>query len=129
MALEPDKKDRGYQYGRLLAVLEKAERDTYSKEEKREPKAICMMGAFTRNPRHVGRILTERVKATYFRRLSPGMRTYYSKIIDHIWSILSELPDENRPLEDSYLFGYSLQKNALYTKKQEADQEGTEESL
>ena len=42
MALEPEKQDRSYQYGRLLAVLEKAERDTYSSDETREPNAIRM---------------------------------------------------------------------------------------
>ena len=35
MALEPEKKDRSYQYGRLLAVLEKAERDTFDTDEKK----------------------------------------------------------------------------------------------
>ena len=40
MALEKEKKDRSYQYGRLLAVLEKAERDTYGVDEDREA-AIC----------------------------------------------------------------------------------------
>ena len=40
MALEPQKKDVSYQYGRLLAVFEKLERDTYDPNEQREPNAI-----------------------------------------------------------------------------------------
>ena len=36
MMLDPKKKDLSYQFGRLLAVLEKAERDTYEDKETRE---------------------------------------------------------------------------------------------
>ena len=43
MALEPGKQDRSYQFGRLLAVMEKVERDTYTDNENREPNAIRQM--------------------------------------------------------------------------------------
>ena len=125
MSLEPEKKDRSYQFGRLLAVLEKAERDTYSGTEKREPKAMCMQQAFTRRPMHTSRLLIEHVKRCYFRKLKPGMRTMYSKLIDQIMETVSSLPDADKPLEDTYLFGYSLQKNDLYKKKKE-DEQGEE---
>ena len=38
MALEPEKKDLSYQYGRLLAVFEKIERDTYDNKEHQKTK-------------------------------------------------------------------------------------------
>ena len=50
MALEPEKKDRSYQFGRLLAVMEKAERDTYDSGEGREPNAIRLQSIFCQRP-------------------------------------------------------------------------------
>lgn len=126
MSLEPEKKDRSYQFGRLLAVLEKAERDTYSGAEKREPKAMCMQQAFTRRPMHTSRLLIEHVKRCYFRKLKPGARVMYSRLIDQIMETVSGLPDADKPLEDTYLFGYSLQKNDLYKKREEKQEEKAE---
>ena len=126
MSLEPEKKDRSYQFGRLLAVLEKAERDTYSGTEKREPKAMCMQQVFTRRPMHTSRLLIEHVKRCYFRKLKPGARVMYSKLIDQVMETVSGLPDTDKPLEDTYLFGYSLQKNDLYKKREEKQEEKAE---
>ena len=84
MALEKEKKDRSYQYGRLLAVLEKAERDTYGVEEDREPNAMRMQSIFTQRPQYASRMIWEQVKRGYYRRLSNGQRTYYEKLIGQI---------------------------------------------
>ena len=116
MALEKEKKDRSYQYGRLLAVLEKAERDTYGVDEDREPNAIRMQSVFTQRPQYASRMIWEQVKRGYYRRLSIGQRTYYEKLIGQIMEQISEYEDEaNKPLEDTYLLGYYLQKNEMYT--------------
>ena len=40
MTLDYENKDRSYLFGRLLAVIEKAERSTFSRDEDREPNAI-----------------------------------------------------------------------------------------
>lgn len=50
MELDKSRADRSYQYGRLLAVLEKVERDTYDKDESREPNAIRLQTMFRRRP-------------------------------------------------------------------------------
>ncbi len=118
MALEKEKKDRSYQYGRLLAVLEKAERDTYGAEEDREPNAMRMQSVFTQRPQYAARMIWEQVKRGYYRRLSNGQRTYYEKLIGQIMEQISEYEEEaNKPLEDTYLLGYYLQKNDMYTSK------------
>lgn len=118
MALEKEKKDRSYQYGRLLAVLEKAERDTYGAEEDREPNAMRMQSVFTQRPQYAARMIWEQVKRGYYRRLSNGQRTYYEKLIGQIMEQISEYEEEaNKPLEDTYLLGYYLQKNEMYTSK------------
>ena len=119
MALEPDKQDRNYQYGRMLAVLEAAERATYDKDEKREPNAIKMMSVFAQRPQYAGRIIWERVKTAYYPKLKPAYRAYYDKLLQDICDMLSAYSaDINRPLGDAYLMGYYLQRKALYPTKE-----------
>lgn len=124
MALEKDKKDRSYQFGRLLAVMEKVERDTYDRDEKREPNAIRMQSVFCERPMYAARIIRDSLNP-YFAKLSPGMRIYYNNLIGEIFGHLSEFDEKdlNRQLEDSYLLGYYLQRSELYTKKESNNEE------
>lgn len=123
VALEPEKKDRSYQYGRLLAVLEKEERDTYSSEEEgRETNAIRIQSVFVKRPQYASRILIEQIKRAYSQRLSARSKVYYEKLIGEIMEQLATFCDElDKPLEDTYLLGYYMQKNALYTKTKEEE--------
>ena len=124
MSLEKDKKDRSYQFGRLLAVMEKVERDTYDREEKREPNAIRMQSVFCERPMYASRIIRDSLNP-YFAKLSTVMRIYYNNLIGEIFERLSEFDEKdlNRQLEDSYLLGYYLQRSELYTKKESNDNE------
>lgn len=129
MALEPDKRDRSYQFGRLLAVLEKAERDTYDKDEKRETNAIRLQPMFVRRPGTTAKTVLEQVKNAYYPRLSVKSRDFYEILIGQIMEQISKCIEEkcdalkpekyDSPLTETYLLGYYLQKNALYTKKQD----------
>lgn len=121
MALEPEKRDRSYQFGRLLAVLEKAERDTYDKDEKRETNAIRLQPMFVRRPGTTAKAVLEQVKNAYYPRLSVKSRNFYEILIGQIMEQISECTEEkyDSPLTETYLLGYYLQKNALYTKKQD----------
>ena len=125
MALEPEKKDISYQYGRLLAVFEKIERDTYDSNEKREPNAIRMQSVFTKRPLHTSRLILEQLKKAYYPKISPSSRTFYDRLISQIFEQISDCPYAEREvtLKDSYLFGYYLQRSALYAKKNETNQE------
>lgn len=125
MALEPEKKDISYQYGRLLAVFEKIERDTYDSDERREPNAIRMQSVFTKRPLHTSRLILEQLKKAYYPKISPSSRTFYDRLISQIFEQISDCPYAEREvtLKDSYLFGYYLQRSALYTKKNETNQE------
>ena len=126
MALEPNKQDVSYQYGRLLAVFEKIERDTYDKDEQREPNAIRMQSVFAKRPRYASRILWEQMKKAYYPRLKPWNRVKYDRLIGEIIEQISNLPqaEHEEALKDTYLFGYYLQKKALYTSdKTENSQE------
>ena len=118
MALDVDKKDRSYQFGRLLAVMEKIEKDTYDAADNRETNAIRMQQKFVQRPFYTTDKVMQKLKSAYLPRLSMGTRVYYDSLIGEIMEKISVFSNElNRPLSESYLLGYYLQKNALYTKK------------
>lgn len=119
LALEPERKDRSYQWGRLLAVMEKAERDTYDASEKRETNAIRMQSVFVQRPGYAFKLIMDQLKNAYYPRLPMGLRTYYERLIGEIMEQLSQFAPEDygKPLTESYLPGYYLQKNAFYIKK------------
>jgi CRISPR-associated protein Csd1 len=119
MALEKDKADISYQFGRLLAVYEKMENDTYSDDNSRITNALKRQTAFRKKPLTEINRLEEWINEAYIRRLSPKIREYYSKLKGEIMDKISEFDDSewNKPLEDTYIMGYYLQRNDLYTSK------------
>lgn len=119
MSLEPGKNDVSYQYGRLLAVFEKIERDTYDKNETREPNAIRMQSLFSKRPKYASRILWEQLKKAYYPKLKPKIKADYDQLISEIVEQISDCQSENREtaLKDSYFMGYYLQRSALYATK------------
>ena len=129
MALEPEKKDRSYQFGRLLAVMEKVERDTYDGSEGREPNAIRMQSIFCQRPMQTANNLEKQLEKAYFPRLRTGSRIWYKNLIGEIMGIISEFSQEewNKPLDATYLMGYYLQRSALYTKKTDNEMEENEQ--
>lgn len=116
MILNLENKDRSYLFGRLLAVLEKAERSTYSHGEDREPNAIRLQSAFVNHPLATWKILENQLNP-YFQRMSAGSRVYYKNLISEITVKLAEQDSEqlNRSLSEMYLIGYYLQRATLYS--------------
>ena len=125
MALDSSKQDRSYQFGRLLAVMEKVERDTYTDNENREPNAIRQMSVFCRRPMYVAANLEKQLEQPYLPRLRLGSRVFYKNMIGQIMEEIDKFPENqrNRPLEPSYLMGYYLQRSALYQKKENEQNE------
>lgn len=129
MSLEKDKKDRSYQFGRLLAVFEKIESDALSdkKDENkkiRETSAMRLQSAFVQRPADTSKIIMNNLKTAYYPRLDAGIRVYYEKIIGEIFEIISEFSaDFNKPLTPEYLLGYYLQQNEFYKKRETTDTE------
>ena len=122
MALEPERKDRSYQFGRLLAVMEKVERDTYDSGENREPNALRLQSVFCQRPLTTAHNLEKQLEKAYFPRLLrkyPGIYIKYKNMMGQIMNIISEVPQEewDKPLDSTYLMGYYLQRSALYEKK------------
>ena len=60
------------------------------------------------------------LKTAYYPRLSAGRRAYYEAMIGEIFEKLSQFFDDdyNKPLTETYLLGYYLQKNEMYKKKE-----------
>ena len=123
-----DKPDRSFQFGRLLAVLERAEEDYYyfSNTAPRQPNAQKEMAAFRQHPMDVFERLNRFVSTAYVARIPKWAQDRYARIRDQALETLTGLSGEdlNAPLANTYLLGYSLQRRAFYTKK---NQENTEE--
>lgn len=124
MAWALDKKNRSFQYGRLLAAMERLEEDYYSKtQEGRQTNAIKYMSEFKRRPFTVFERVNQHLQLAYLGRVEPWQAARYKRLVGEIVGILREFPEEelNRPLEDIYLMGYELQRNAFFTKNQTDD--------
>jgi len=68
----------------------------------------------------------EQLKKAYYPKLRPGARVNYERLIGEIMEQISQCPQSGHEeaLKDTYLFGYYLQKNTLYTSKNnESNQE------
>ena len=103
----------------------KRQNATHDRDEKRETNAIRLQAVFVKRPAYAARIILEQVKAAYYPQLSAGRRNYYEKLIGEIMTMLSEFDESeiNRPLGETYLLGYYLQKNAFYTKNNTENEE------
>jgi CRISPR-associated protein Csd1 len=120
MNLDYESRDRSYLFGRLLAVAEKVERSTFSKEDEREPNAIRLQSAFVNHPMRTWYIL-ETALVPYYQKLKPGSREYYKNIISDIVEKLMDTDKNilNKSLEETYLIGYYLQRAELNKSKKE----------
>lgn len=136
MALDENCRDRSYLFGRLLAVAEKAELDTYSEDDKkgRVPNARRFWERFSHSPYSTWQVIRERLNP-YLNKL--GNANYYVKLIDNICDRFTNSQDpDNTPqtqfdnderLSPLYLLGYSHQRSALYAPKKNNNNNNEEE--
>lgn len=124
LELEEHKRDRSYQFGRLLAVMEKVETDTYDENENREANAIRLQTAFSERPWQYTEIIHNKL-TPYFARHKQKTRWYFKRLIGEIMEELAVYPDGelNKKLSETYLLGYYLQRNVLYKKHEKVDAE------
>ena len=137
MSWELDTVDRSFQFGRLLAAADWLEEQYYrnsASDEARQTTAVKAFSECRRRPWHTYERINRQLLTAYLPRVDGWARTRYNRLTQEIIQVISTFPPEelNRPLEDTYLMGYSLQKNALYQGKSkktaaEADAEETEE--
>lgn len=128
MKLDVENSDRSYLFGRLLAVMEKVERSTYDKGERREPNAIRLQSAYVNHPMQTWQILEE-VLNPYFQKLKPGSREHYRRLISKITEQILKEDEQvlNQRLKESYLLGYYLQRAELNKTKEEQKEENENE--
>ncbi|MDO4281006.1 MAG: type I-C CRISPR-associated protein Cas8c/Csd1 [Peptococcaceae bacterium] len=126
MTLEKDCTDRSYLFGRLLAVLEKIEKDTYGENEDRDTNAIRLLSIYSRRPFQTYQTIYERIRQPYMSKLNRGLRKTYDMLIEEITEKLTEGGMDpkalNKPLKETYLLGYYLQQKDLYISKKDNQQ-------
>ena len=129
MAWELNTKDRSFQYGRLLAAMERAEADYYHKtQEQRQTSAIKFMSEFRQRPFFVFERVNRHLHQAYLNRVEVWQANRYERLVGEIFEILREFPESelNKPLSDLYLMGYELQRNAFFTKNETNENDGEE---
>lgn len=126
MDWELDKKDRSFQFGRLLAAMERAEADYYYKaQEERQTNAIKFMSEFRQRPWTVFERINRQLHQAYLTRIDLWQVSRYERLVGEICGILRDFPEAelNKPLEDIYLMGYELQRNAFFKKNETEETE------
>lgn len=122
MAYDPNCTDRSYLFGCLLAIADKAERDTYDKEENRITNARRLWNAFSARPYQTWQIIEERLEP--YLEKEPWVMTKYTK---HLNEIMAKMPPEefadNSKLSPMYLIGYHHYNALLWNKKEETNEE------
>jgi CRISPR-associated protein Csd1 len=130
MALEKERTDRDYLYGRLLAVAEHIEEIALSlSNENRETNAARMMHIFSEKPFLTWEKLYDRLAQGYFPRLQtrrPGFLYNMKNLIGEIKCLFKNGDFEKKErLSGLYLLGYHCQRLELknHSKQEEENQE------
>ena len=131
MELNKEVNDRSYHFGRLLAVYNAAESATYKQGEDRQTNAIRFWSQYCKRPLSTARKIEEKLQNSYFCRLEVGFKYYYQNMIDEIFESIARACGENtqvldKPLADTYLLGFHLQKKEIYTKKPSSNENENE---
>lgn len=120
MGWKLDENDRSFQYGRLLAVMDWVEQSVYMKsnEDLRQTTAIKSMSDFRRHPFTAYERVNRHLQQAYIPRADRYHQIYYERYCEEIIGYIAAFPKEdlNKPLDDTYLLGYDLQRSALFTK-------------
>ena len=85
------------------------------------------MAEYRRRPFFVFERINRHLHQAYLNRIDERSAGRYEKLVGEIFAILRDFPEEelNKPLDDTYLMGYELQRNAFYVKNN--SEENTEE--
>jgi CRISPR-associated protein Csd1 len=112
VALDENRTDRDYLYGRLLAVAERMEKATFDKnaDKGRVTNAMRYMSAFSQNPFRTWAVIEDRLRP-YEAKLGNFVGYIYKDIITGIISKFRDGDFENdRCLDGRYLLGYHCQR-------------------
>ncbi len=126
MELDTNNHDRSYLFGRLLAVMEYAEHAA-DWDEKRETNAIRLQEKFCQQPLTTAYKIELKLKP-YYKQMKPGTSNFCKNLIGEIFAAVNEYDQDelNRPLKETYLLGYYLQRRALNHNTNNSDNGGTD---
>lgn len=116
--LDKDNRDRSYLYGRLLAVAEKVEKDTYGDNENRLTNAERLWSVYTRRPATTWMLLEEKLMPYYGKLSKTKKGGYYKKLVSEIMNELEPMAENNKKLNENFVLGYYHQRKDFYTKKE-----------
>lgn len=107
MAYDPNETDRSYLYGCLLAIADKAESESYDKDERnvRITNAKRFWNAFSQRPYQTWEIIEERLRP-YLNKLGKSQVKYDKWIHEIVSKMDTATFCDNRRLEPIYLLGY-----------------------
>lgn len=140
--LDKENTDRSYLYGRLLAIGEKVEKDTYekrhaeaeiqdiSKEQdknetngdnsnKRLTNAERLWTVYTRRPATTWMLLEEKLMPYYAKLAKTNKGSYYRMLVSEIMNNLEPMADNNKKLSENFVLGYYHQRKDLYTRNKQ----------
>lgn len=124
MTLNRQNTNRHYLYGRLLAVADVFERNAINavnEKETRATNAIRYMNAFMNQPYRTWMTIHESLQP-YLERAG-SKANYTQRELAEIMGLFEEGEYNNQQLNGDYLLGYYNQRQALYTKKEEAGEQ------
>ena len=127
MILDVDNNDINYLMGRLLAVYEKAELDTYTAEELkcRIPNAVRYQTMYAQRPAATLIILQQKI-VPYLNKLKRRKYNLYMKYQNLFHEIYEKMDGRdtglNTKLNDAYILGYYHQKESFYQKEEKPEQ-------
>lgn len=124
MTLNRQNTNRNYLYGRLLAVADVFERNAINavnEKETRATNAIRYMNAFMNQPYRTWMTIHESLQP-YLERAG-SKANYTQRELAEIMGLFEEGEYNNQQLNGDYLLGYYNQRQALYTKKEEAGEQ------
>lgn len=119
LALDENRTDRSYLFGRLLAVADQIERWALAGED-RETNAMRYMNAFSKKPVETWRVISERLRP-YQGRLK-GKASHLNDLITKITDSFEPGQFDKRPeepLTGAYLLGYHNQRQVFLNERAE----------
>ncbi|MBQ9673642.1 MAG: type I-C CRISPR-associated protein Cas8c/Csd1 [Ruminococcus sp.] len=129
LAVDKNCTDRSYLYGRLVAVADKMELDTYKNGEARLTNAKRYMSAMLNSPFKTWKYINERILPYNEKILktTPSFYFNYEKVFCEIYNSFDQNDFEsNKELDARFFMGFYSQQQEFYTSKNNKDKD-TEE--
>ena len=124
MAYDPNCNDRSYLFGCLLAIADKAEYDTYGKDEKnkRITNARRLWNAYSMRPYQTWKTLYEKLDP-YFKKKPQNIPKYTKQINDIMAKMSPDTFKDNSKLSPLYLIGFHHYNALLWNGSEDNNEE------